>query len=112
MKKAIFLDIFVILKDNSLYRKVSDIAYKVDLKNGSPFIENVAKEGVILYDDGTFARICESIVKKSKRPLFAAKSLLEKNLLEEYFKSLLCYVPCGSSNSIRKGLESKKLCWR
>jgi predicted nucleotidyltransferase len=29
------IDIFVILKDNSLYTKVSDIAYKVDLKNGS-----------------------------------------------------------------------------
>jgi predicted nucleotidyltransferase len=27
------VDIFVVLKDNSLYRKVSDIAYKVDLKN-------------------------------------------------------------------------------
>lgn len=78
------IDIFVVLKDNSFYRKVSDIAYKVDLKNGtatslfwatqeelaryvengSPFIENVVEEGIVLYDDGTFTRIRESIAKK------------------------------------------------
>jgi predicted nucleotidyltransferase len=79
------IDIFVVLKDNSLYRRVSDIAYKVDLKNGaatsifwttpeelakyardgSPFIGNVAQEGIVLYDDGTFAGVRESILKKS-----------------------------------------------
>jgi len=80
------IDILVVLKDNSLYRKVLDITYKVDLKNktatsifwatpkeltkyvknGSPFLENVAEEGIVLYDDGTFARVRESIVKKGR----------------------------------------------
>jgi len=79
------LDVFIVLEDNSIYRRVSDIAYKIDLKNrtatsifwatpeelmkylknGSPFIENVAREGFVLYDDGVFTRVRESIYKKS-----------------------------------------------
>jgi len=79
------LDVFIVLEDNSIYRRVSDIAYKIDLKNrtatsifwvtpeelmkylknGSPFIENVASEGFVLYDDGIFTRVRESIYKKS-----------------------------------------------
>jgi len=79
------LDVFIVLEDNSIYRRVSDIAYKIDLKNrtatsifwvtpkelmkylknGSPFIENVASEGFVLYDDGVFTRVRESIYKKS-----------------------------------------------
>jgi len=80
------IDILVVLEDNSLYKKVSDITYKIDLNNrtatsifwitpkeltkyvkkGSPFLENVVEEGVVLYDDGTFARVRESIVKKGR----------------------------------------------
>jgi predicted nucleotidyltransferase len=79
------LDVFIVLEDNSIYRRVSDIAYKIDLKNrtatsifwvtpkelmkylknGSPFIENVVSEGFVLYDDGVFTRVRESIYKKS-----------------------------------------------
>jgi predicted nucleotidyltransferase len=79
------LDVFIVLEDNSIYRRVSDIAYKIDLKNrtatsifwatpeelmkylknGSPFIENVASEDFVLYDDGVFTRVRESIYKKS-----------------------------------------------
>ncbi|MGC9200615.1 MAG: nucleotidyltransferase domain-containing protein [Candidatus Aenigmatarchaeota archaeon] len=75
------IDVMVILKNNSLYKKVLDIVFKIDLKNktatsifwitprelikyvknDSPFLKNVAKEGVVLYEDGIFTRIPKSI---------------------------------------------------
>lgn len=69
------IDVLVVIPDDmESYRKVSRISYGIDLKNstvtsavcftpeeietlvndGSPFIEDVLKEGVVLYDDGTF----------------------------------------------------------
>jgi len=66
-------------KESDIERKVSDIGYDIDydhdfetfitslymtvkefqqrVKVGSPFIKNVLKEGVAIYDDGTFERI-------------------------------------------------------
>ncbi|MEM2914566.1 MAG: nucleotidyltransferase domain-containing protein [Candidatus Bathyarchaeia archaeon] len=78
------VDIMVVLEEHSLYKRVSDIVYEVDLKNrtatsifwatpeelfkyaknGSPFLESVAEEGVVLYDDGTFAGVRQSILGK------------------------------------------------
>lgn len=33
---------------------------------GSPFIQNVIREGVILYDNGTFSRVCEKGIAASR----------------------------------------------
>ena len=65
--------------DKRVREKVSDIAYEIDfetfimpihftrdefehrIKVGLPFISSILKEGVILYDDGTFKRIREKM---------------------------------------------------
>lgn len=76
------IDILVVIEKDDLYKTVSDISYEVDLKNGthttifwatpkelenyakrgSPFLESVVEEGVILYDKGTFAKIRRSLI--------------------------------------------------
>lgn len=80
------IDILIVAEDDSLYDKILDIVIEVDLeyntatslvyltkekfdkylKWGSPFLENVIEEGVVLYDNGTFKRTRKSIVKASK----------------------------------------------
>lgn len=81
------IDILVIAKDETklAYDKIRKIATEVDLRNstattlvylsqrefernvglGSPFLENVAGEGIALYDNGTFERFRRSLVKAS-----------------------------------------------
>ncbi len=78
MKEESDIDVLVITKDddNEIYDEISKIRTDVDLKNSSltslislsrreieeylklnsPFIKDVIKEGVILYDDGTFRK--------------------------------------------------------
>ncbi|MCI0441202.1 MAG: nucleotidyltransferase domain-containing protein, partial [Chloroflexi bacterium] len=34
-------------------------------KNGSPFLAEVMRDGVVLYDDGTFARVLEGTARAS-----------------------------------------------
>ena len=73
--------------DKRVKEKVSDIAYEIDfeydfetfimpihfttdefehrIKVGSPFISSILKEGVISYDDGTFKRIREKMLRVS-----------------------------------------------
>ena len=80
------IDILVVIEKEALYKTVSDISYEVDLENGthttifwatpkeldnyikrgSPFLESVAEEGVILYDKGTFNEIRRSLVGASR----------------------------------------------
>jgi len=80
------IDILIVAEDDSLYDKILDIVIEVDLEHstatslvyltkekfdnylkwGSPFLENVIEEGVVLYDNGTFKRVRKSIVKASK----------------------------------------------
>jgi len=81
------IDILVITKDRDIkiYDKISKIRTDIDLDNntltslvslsrreleryiklGSPFIESVIEEGVILYDNGNFEKIRKSIVATS-----------------------------------------------
>ncbi|MGQ9469807.1 MAG: nucleotidyltransferase domain-containing protein [Nitrososphaerales archaeon] len=81
------IDILVIAKDDAIstYNKIRRIATEIDLRNStattlvylsrkefkrnfrlnSPFLEEVAKEGIVLYDNGTFERFRESLVKVS-----------------------------------------------
>ncbi|MCP8317193.1 MAG: nucleotidyltransferase domain-containing protein [archaeon] len=81
------IDILVIIKDKDIkiYDKISKIRTDIDLDNntltslvslsrreleryiklGSPFIESVIEEGVILYDNGNFEKIRKSIVATS-----------------------------------------------
>jgi hypothetical protein len=79
-----------------IIRKVSDIAYKVNLKNGSAtskgvilwatpeefakytkngssFIENVVEEGVILYDDEIFARVRKASLRRANKSLIRSQ---------------------------------------
>ncbi|MBI4285366.1 MAG: nucleotidyltransferase domain-containing protein [Chloroflexi bacterium] len=71
------IDLLLVVSDSKLCERISDISYDVDLENGiltavfcvtpeelgryvehgSPFIDNVAEEGITLYDDGTFTAI-------------------------------------------------------
>ena len=81
------IDVMVVMPDNmEAYRKVSKISYSIDLKNstvtsaicftpeeletlandGSPFIEDVLTEGVILYDDGTFQELRTKMLGASR----------------------------------------------
>jgi len=80
------IDMFVVIKDNSLFKTVSDIGYSVDVKNRthtsffwvtprevtrmaknhSPFIDSVAAEGIVLYDRGTFRRLRKRLATKSR----------------------------------------------
>jgi predicted nucleotidyltransferase len=79
------IDMFVVIKDNNLFKTVSDIGYSVDVKNRthtsffwatprevtrlaknkSPFIDSVAAEGIVLYDRGTFRRLRKRLAAKS-----------------------------------------------
>ena len=81
------IDMFVVIKDDSLFRSVSDIGYSVDMKNRthtsffwatprevirmaknhSPFIDSVAAEGIVLYDRGTFRRLRKRLAAKSRQ---------------------------------------------
>lgn len=78
------IDILIISNQKEkIAEKTLDISYDVDLKYttatslvhltpkeiehrinvGSPFIENILKEGGILYDDGTFKRIRKKVFR-------------------------------------------------
>lgn len=81
------IDILVVTRDDDrkLYDRISKIRTRIDLDNntltalvhmsrneleryiklGSPFVENVLKEGVILYDSGFFKKVRGSIAFKS-----------------------------------------------
>jgi len=81
------IDILVITKDKDIkiYDKISKIRTDIDLDNntltsllslsrreleryiklGSPFIESVIEEGVILYDNGNFEKLRKSIIATS-----------------------------------------------
>ena len=79
------IDILVILEDKKLEDKISDIRYDVDIKNntvttffictpheiekiiqqGFPFINNVVKEGKVIYDNGTWERLRRGFVRAS-----------------------------------------------
>lgn len=83
------IDILVIGRDKNSWEKVSEIAYEIDFENkfetfitivfltrdefergikaGSPFIRNVIREGVILYDNGTYERLCKEVLRDSSR---------------------------------------------
>ncbi|MGC9094211.1 MAG: nucleotidyltransferase domain-containing protein [Candidatus Bathyarchaeia archaeon] len=81
------IDVLVVSRDKKDEEKVSDVSYEVDFENdfetfimpihltgdefehrvkiGSPFIFEILKEGVVLYDDGTFQRIREKMFRGS-----------------------------------------------
>ncbi len=83
------IDILIIGKDKNNWKRVSEIAYEIDFENEfktfittifltreefehgikvcSPFIYDVIKEGVVLYDNGTYKRICEKVLEASSR---------------------------------------------
>jgi len=85
------IDILIVTRndDRKLYDRISKIRTQIDLDNntltalvqmsrteleqhvklGSPFIENVLKEGVILYDSGFFEKICGSLASKGYESL-------------------------------------------
>jgi hypothetical protein len=82
------IDVLVVSGDKDVGEKVSDVGYEVDFENdfetfitlihftedelehrikvGSPFIFEILKEGVILYDNGTFQRIREKMFRVSR----------------------------------------------
>ncbi len=82
------LDVLVVGRDQEIRSKVSEIGYDVDYENGfetfitpiyftsedlehrvrvgSPFICEVLRDGVALYDDGTFKRIFEKVLAASR----------------------------------------------
>ena len=82
------IDILVIVsnEDKGLQSAISQIIGDVDLENatctsliylseanfkrylewGSPFLESVIEEGVVLYDDGTFEQVRRSLVEASR----------------------------------------------
>jgi len=82
------IDVLVVGRDKDVREKVSDVGYEVDFENdfetfitpihltkdelehrikvGSPFIFEILKEGVILYDDGTFQRIREKMFRAGR----------------------------------------------
>jgi len=79
------IDILVIGKDRKDWETVSRIAYEIDFENGfrtfittifltedefkhrlkvgDPFLHNVLKEGVVLYDSGLYERVRESLLE-------------------------------------------------
>lgn len=81
------IDVLIVGRDKEMRSKISEIGYDVDyennfetfitlihftseefehgLKAGSPFVFEVLKEGVALYDDGTFKRIREKVSRAS-----------------------------------------------
>ncbi|MEM2442974.1 MAG: nucleotidyltransferase domain-containing protein [Candidatus Bathyarchaeia archaeon] len=82
------IDILVVGGEKNLWEKISEIAHNVDYENnyetfittiyltteefehrikaGSPLIQTILREGVILYDNGTFQRIREEMLRPSK----------------------------------------------
>lgn len=80
------IDILLVLESDGLYDKALSIVYDIDLRNqsftsifwttpdelerclerGSPFLENVSEEGVILFDDGTFIGIRGRFLKAGR----------------------------------------------
>ena len=80
------IDILMVVESAEVYERASDMVYEVDLKNrcftsifwatpgelerylerGSPFLENVSEEGVILFDDGTFEGIRRRFAKAGR----------------------------------------------
>ena len=82
------IDVLVVGRgdDGSIKREISGIIGSIDLENstatspvylsrenfrrylewGSPFLENVLEEGVVLYDNGTFEQVRRSRVKAGK----------------------------------------------
>jgi|WetSurMetagenome_2_1015567.scaffolds.fasta_scaffold619813_1 uncharacterized protein len=79
------IDILVILEDKKFEDNTSDIRYDIDVKNstvttffictpdeinkiiqqGFPFINNVLKEGEVIYDNGTWERLRQGFVRAS-----------------------------------------------
>jgi len=79
------IDVLIVGRDKDMWGRISEIAYDVDYENdfetfiipfyltkedlqhrvkaGSPFILEVLREGVLLYDDGTFQRIREKVLR-------------------------------------------------
>ena len=79
------IDILVIGKDRKDWKRISEIAYEIDFENGfrtlittifltkdefeyrlkvgDPFISNVLKEGVALYDTGVYERFRKSMLE-------------------------------------------------
>ena len=78
------IDVLIVGSDKEIKSKVSEIIYEIDYENnfetfitpvyytreeiehrvkvGSPFIYEVLKDGVVLYDDGTFKGIREKML--------------------------------------------------
>ncbi|RLG93677.1 hypothetical protein DRO37_07640 [Candidatus Bathyarchaeota archaeon] len=78
------IDVLIVGSDKEIKSKVSEISYEIDYENnfetfitpvyytreeiehrvkvGSPFIYEVLKDGVVLYDDGTFKGIREKML--------------------------------------------------
>ncbi len=82
------IDVLIVGRNKEIRSKVSEISYEVDYENsfetfitpvyytkeeiehrikvGSPFIYEVLKDGVALYDDGTFKGIREKVLGASR----------------------------------------------
>ena len=82
------IDVLIVGSDKEIKSKVSEISYEIDYENnfetfitpvyytreeiehrvkvGSPFIYEVLKDGVVLYDDGTFKGIREKMLGARK----------------------------------------------
>jgi len=78
------IDVLIVGRDKEIRSKIMEIGYEIDYENrfetfitpvyytkeeiehrikvGSPFIYEVLKDGVALYDDGTFKRIREKML--------------------------------------------------
>jgi len=81
------IDVLIVGRDREIRRRVSEISYDIDYENsfetfitpvyytreefeqrirvGSPFIYEVLKDGVALYDDGTFKGIRQKVLGAS-----------------------------------------------
>ena len=82
------IDVLIVGRDKDVRSKISEISYEIDYENrfetfitpvyytkeeiehrikvGSPFIYEVLKDGVVLYDDGTFKGIREKVLGASR----------------------------------------------
>ena len=82
------IDVLIVGRDKEVRSKVLEISYEIDYENrfetfitpvyytkeeiehrikvGSPFIHEVLKDGVVLYDDGTFKGIREKVLGASR----------------------------------------------
>lgn len=97
------IDILLNLEDKKREEAASDIAYDIDLKNGtfttfftatpgeigryqargSPFLDNVSAEGKILYDNETWENFAEASLARAEEALTTAQTLVEKGLLAD-----------------------------